>query len=295
MKQNLFNFSPISNDFSTFSPNINSSFIINNMNNNINHLRPKKRNYNEFLESYKQSHNSSYLSEAESLHKSFNLRLRKNLENTINPFFKEEGKNYIKNQKKVANNNFPQNSHQKKIINLDNKKKFVNEEDDDIELIEKDFSVCDKRYGLSKSYLFDDSSGFYSDLDDTKENSFFSLNVSFDFPELNLDTNIKNKLISNAIELEKTFNRIFNVKNMPNKNNGIILYSKMQEYKEKFIWNKFIEKIKQDSKLNINIIKKEINDMTIDSNDEENVEAMPKYNSLYNDNFFDDNDMILDD
>jgi len=265
------------------------------MNNNINHLRPKKRNYNEFLESYKQSHNSSYLSEAESLHKSFNLRLRKNLENTINPFFKEEGKNYIKNQKKVANNNFPQNSHQKKIINLDNKKKFVNEEDDDIELIEKDFSVCDKRYGLSKSYLFDDSSGFYSDLDDTKENSFFSLNVSFDFPELNLDTNIKNKLISNAIELEKTFNRIFNVKNMPNKNNGIILYSKMQEYKEKFIWNKFIEKIKQDSKLNINIIKKEINDMTIDSNDEENVEAMPKYNSLYNDNFFDDNDMILDD
>ena len=217
MKQNLFNFSPISNDFSTFSSNINSSFIINNMNNNINHLRPKKRNYNEFLESYKQSHNSSYLSEAESLHKSFNLRLRKNLENTINPFFKEEGKNYIKNQKKVANNNFPLNSHQKKIINLDNKKKFVNEEDDDIELIEKDFSVCDKRYGLSKSYLFDDSSGFYSDLDDTKENSFFSLNVSFDFPELNLDTNIKNKLISNAIELEKTFNRIFNVKNMPNK------------------------------------------------------------------------------
>ena len=69
----------------------------------------------------------------------------------------------------------------------------------------------------------------------------------------------------------------------------------MQEYKEKFIWNKFIEKIKQDSKLNINIIKKEINDMTIDSNDEENVEAMPKYNSLYNANFFDDNDMILDD
>ena len=69
----------------------------------------------------------------------------------------------------------------------------------------------------------------------------------------------------------------------------------MQEYKEKFIWNKFIEKIKKDSKININIIKKEINEMTIDSNDEENGEEMPKYNSLYNDNFFDDNDMILDD
>ena len=216
MKQNLFNFSPISNDSMAFSSNINSSFGINNMNDTINHLRIKKRNYNEFLESYKQYHNSSYLSEAESLHKSFNLRLRKNLEGAKNSFIKEEGKNFIKNQKMITNNDLPQNSHQKKIINLDNKKKFINE-DDDIELIEKDFSVCDKRYGLSKSYLFDDSSGFYSDLDDTKENSFFSLNVSFDFPELNLDSNIKNKLITNAIELEKTFNRIFNVKNMPNK------------------------------------------------------------------------------
>ena len=69
----------------------------------------------------------------------------------------------------------------------------------------------------------------------------------------------------------------------------------MQEYKGKFIWNKFIEKIKKESKENINIINKELNEMTIDSNDEENGDTMPKYNSLYNDNFFDDNDMILDD
>ena len=49
------------------------------------------------------------------------------------------------------------------------------------------------------------------------------------------------------------------------------------------------------AKENINIINKELNEMTIDSNDEENGDTMPKYNSLYNDNFFDENDMILDD
>ena len=69
----------------------------------------------------------------------------------------------------------------------------------------------------------------------------------------------------------------------------------MQEYKEKFIWNKFIEKLKKDMKEKNNKVNKEISDMIIDSNDEENEDAMPKYNSLYNDNFFDDNDMILDD
>ena len=68
----------------------------------------------------------------------------------------------------------------KKGINIDTKNKFVDEEDD-IDLIEKDFNVCEKKYGLSKSYLLDDSSGFYSYLDNTKENSFHSLNMSFDF------------------------------------------------------------------------------------------------------------------
>ena len=57
----------------------------------------------------------------------------------------------------------------------------------------------------------------------------------------------------------------------------------MKEYREKFIWGNFIEKIK-----------KEINDMIIDSSDDENENNMPKYNSYYNDNFLDDNDMILD-
>ena len=65
----------------------------------------------------------------------------------------------------------------------------------------------------------------------------------------------------------------------------------MQEYKEKFIWNKFIEELKKKMKEKIN---KEISEMLIDSSDEDNEGDMPKYNSLYNDNFFDDNDMILD-
>ena len=68
----------------------------------------------------------------------------------------------------------------------------------------------------------------------------------------------------------------------------------MKEYKEKFIWNKFIEKLKKDIKEKINKINKEISDMIIDSSDEDNGDTMPKYNSLYNDNFLDDNDMILD-
>ena len=216
MNQNFFSFSNASNNSLLYSPDINSLFSNNILINNIKSLKPRKRNYNEFIESYKQTHSNAFLSEAESLHKSINLRLRKNLEKTKDLFLNKEGKNIIKNQKQITKNDFPQIARQKKVINLDNKKKFINEEDD-IDLIEKDFNFCEKKYGLSKSYLFDDSSGFYSDLDDTKENSFYSLNVSFDYPEINLDMNIKDKLISNAIELEKTFNRIFNMKNMPNK------------------------------------------------------------------------------
>lgn len=216
MNQNIFSFPQLSNSYLFNTSNINSSFENNNVNCNIKPLKIKKRNYNELMESYKQSHRSAFLSEAEELHKSFNLRLRKNLQDTKNSYIKNEAKNIIKNPKKIGINDFPQISHQKRIINLDTKKKFVDEEDD-IDLIEKDFSVSEKKYGLSKSYLFDEYSGFYSDLDDTKETSFLSSNISFDYPELNLDLHIKDKLISNAIELEKTFNRIFNVKNMPNK------------------------------------------------------------------------------
>lgn len=78
--------------------------------------------------------------------------------------------------------------------------------------------------------------------------------------------------------------------------NGIILYSKMKEYQEKFIWNKFLEKLRNETvQKNQNIT-----EMIVDSNDEDNIdgnneEVMPNYNSLYNETFLDDNDMILDD
>ena len=55
----------------------------------------------------------------------------------------------------------------------------------------------------------------------------------------------------------------------------------MQEYKEKFIWSKFIEKLKKDMKEKSNKINKEISDMIIDSSDEDNGNPMPRYNSLY--------------
>lgn len=214
MTQRQFNFQKSSNNSFINLSNTPSSFPNIEMYNNIKTFKVKKRNYNEFLESYRQYNNTAFLSEAESLQKTFNLKLRKNFQNMD---FNFQGKNIIKNQKKMTLNDFPQISHQKKTTNPNSKKKFINEEDDDIELIEKDFNISDKKYGLSKSYLFDEDSKFHSDLDDTKENSFYSLNFSFDYPEINLDCKIKDKLISNAIELEKTFNRIFNVKNMPNK------------------------------------------------------------------------------
>ena len=71
----------------------------------------------------------------------------------------------------------------------------------------------------------------------------------------------------------------------------------MKEYKDKFIWNKFLDKIKDKSVAKIN---KNIEEMLVDSSDEENIdgnniEMMPNYNSLYNETFMDDNDMILDD
>ena len=70
----------------------------------------------------------------------------------------------------------------------------------------------------------------------------------------------------------------------------------MKEYKERFIWNNFIDKLKDNIWGKFN---RTITDMIVDSSDEEiisgnNGEIMPNYNSLYNETFFDDNDMILD-
>ena len=71
----------------------------------------------------------------------------------------------------------------------------------------------------------------------------------------------------------------------------------MKEYKEKFIWNKFLNKLRDDFVQKMN---KNLTEMIVDSSDEENCEGnneemMPNYNSLYNETFMDDNDMILDD
>ena len=180
------------------------------INSTPNNIKVKKRNYNEYLQSYKELHINSYLSETEGLQRSLNLKYKKNL---------QEAKDYYSDIHTPSSQNIladrGKQTVQKKKLNLDTKKKFMYDEDF-VDFNEKDFS-CEKKYGLSKSYLYDEGSGFNSDLDDTKENSFFSVNISFDYPEINIDKNIHNKLITNALEIEKTFNRIFNVKNMPNK------------------------------------------------------------------------------
>lgn len=70
----------------------------------------------------------------------------------------------------------------------------------------------------------------------------------------------------------------------------------MKEYKEKFIWTKFLNMLREQFVQK----NKNLTEMIVDSSDEENIdgnneEVMPNYNSLYNETFLDDNDMILDD
>ena len=73
----------------------------------------------------------------------------------------------------------------------------------------------------------------------------------------------------------------------------------MKEYKEKFIWSNFIEKLKKNDIKEYSY--KYLADMIVDSSEEDinngnNEEVMmPNYNSLYNCTFLEDNDMILDD
>lgn len=56
-----------------------------------------------------------------------------------------------------------------------------------------------------------------------------------------------------------------------------------------------LKNLRKTWKKKINKINKEISDMIIDSSDEDNGNPMPRYNSLYNDNFLDDINMILED
>lgn len=72
----------------------------------------------------------------------------------------------------------------------------------------------------------------------------------------------------------------------------------MKEYKDKFIWNNFINKLKNEfvEKTNRNLDDMIVDDSSVEDNlGVNNEEMMPNYNSLYNETFMDDNDMILDD
>ena len=160
--------------------------------------------------------------------------------------YQNKSNNYYSAEKEIANNIFSKNNNdymdkklyttsadslvkirQSKISQLSNNlnaknepKKFFMEEDIEIDENCNNKSKSEQKklkQKLSASYFLDEDPGFFSDLEDTKESSLYSLNLSFDFPEISLDDSIKDKLITNALELEKTFNRFYNMKTFPNK------------------------------------------------------------------------------
>jgi len=222
-KQNIFSSAPKPNSTNFFSKNINfpSNSIFSKEDSNIplfpsiqkkKHNVVKKRTYNELMESYKEKQYNQYKREDEELYKKINIMNKPEYKFTKNlPNEKIILKTYSTKKNKFE-------KEKKKDIKV--QKKFMI--DDEIDDLENDFILekgkkKEKKFRLSKSYLSEGEPGFDSDLDDTKENSFSRLNFSFDYPEINLDYSLKDKLITNAIELEKTFHRFFNVINMPNK------------------------------------------------------------------------------
>lgn len=186
---------------------------IHNLNNSFNGTRrhiSKKRNYFEFIKQYQQIHD---ISQNESSNKIFYSNFKKYMDDklsktnqdslihTSQPFIKKKASSIVSASQ----------------IN-EQKKYYI---DEDIEINENNNSSFKKnkksqKLNLSSSYFLDEDPGFFSDLEDTKESSFSSLNFSFDYPEISIDS-IKGKFITNAIELEKTFYRFFNVKILPNK------------------------------------------------------------------------------
>ena len=222
-KQNIFSSAPKPNSTNFFSKNLN--FLSNSIFTSDESKTPlfpniqrkkhnvvKKRTYNELMESYKEKKDNQYKREDEDLYKKINIMNKPEYNFTKN----------LMNEKIILKSNVVKTNKFKKEKKKDIKvkKKFMI--DDDIDDLENDFMLekgkkAEKNFGLSKSYLSEGEPGFDSDLDDTKENSFSRLNFSFDYPEFNLDYSLKDKLITNAIELEKTFHRFFNVTNIPNK------------------------------------------------------------------------------
>lgn len=186
---------------------------LHNFNNSFNGIRrhiSKKRNYFEFIKQYQQISNK-YTSQNESSSKIFYNNFKKymddKLSNTSNDSLIKSSQYIIKNK---TSSILP-------VSQINEHKKYYIDEDIEINDNNNSFKKYKKnqKQNLSSSYLLDDP-GFFSDLEDTKESSFSSLNFSFDCPEISIDS-IKGKFITNAIELEKTFNRFFNVKIMPNK------------------------------------------------------------------------------
>lgn len=222
-KQNIFSSPPKQNSTNFFTRNSKfpSNSILSNDKSKITlipsiqrkkHNVVKKRTYNELMESYKEKQDNQYKREDEELYKKISIM------NKPEYNFKKN----LTNEKLILKSNVMKKNKFEKEKKKDIKvqKKFMI--DDDIDDLENDFILekskkKEKKFRLSKSYLSEGEPGFDSDLDDTKENSFSSLNFSFDYPEINLDYSLKDKLITNAIELEKTFHRFFNVTNMPNK------------------------------------------------------------------------------
>ena len=218
-KQNIFSSAPKPNSTNFFPNNLNFPSTKDDYNISLfpfnqkkKHNVVKKRTYNELMESYKEKRDNQYKREDEELYKKINIMNKPEYNFT---------KNFI-NEKIIlrANPNKKYTFEKEKKKEIKVQKKFMI--DDDIDDLENDFMLeknkkKEKKIRLSKSYLSEGEPGFDSDLDDTKENSFSRLNFSFDYPEINLDYSLKDKLITNAIELEKTFHRFFNVTKMPNK------------------------------------------------------------------------------
>ena len=171
----------------------------------------KKRNYIEFLRQYQNKLTNFYPTEKEIANKIFS---KNNIEYMDKKLLNTSTGSLIKiRQSKISP---PSNN-----LNTKNEsKKFLMEEDTEINEKSCNISKIEQKkqkQKLSASYFLDEDPGFFSDLEDTKESSLYSLNLSFDFPEISLDDSIKDKLITNALELEKTFNRFYNMKTFPNK------------------------------------------------------------------------------
>lgn len=192
----------------------------------------KKRNYEKFNKGFRHLAGDLYKKEKDLQYKILNLNERKikmplvtnNEGNNNNLKSNNEKLNKMKKELEdlnkeldISRNKFidkTKNIKEEIDFNFEARLEKKNKVKTRIESKEKGKNKC---HNLSSSYLFGENSDLLEELDDTKETSFNLLNFSYDYPEFSLDNSITGKLISNAIELEKTFNKFFDVKILPNK------------------------------------------------------------------------------